>query len=85
MMLYILASAALLLAHRGQNERALQIYALVDSWQFVANSRWFIDVYRAPLLELTNASPDAITHTERQPKEALWQAATSLLEELNHA
>ena len=39
-----LPAVALLLADRGEVERAVEIYALVSRYPFVANSRWFEDV-----------------------------------------
>ena len=81
MMLYILASAATYYAQLGQLEKALEIYALVDSWEFAANSKWFIDVYQKPLLELTKTD-SIITPNERQPKDVLWEMAESILAEL---
>jgi tetratricopeptide (TPR) repeat protein len=39
-----LPATALLLADLGQVERAVEIYALVSRYPFVANSRWFEDV-----------------------------------------
>ena len=82
-MLYILASAALLLAVRGHIEKALEIYALVHSWAFVSNSVWFSDVYKKPLLSLCGIKEIAVK--ERQPKDILWQMAESLLAELKQA
>jgi tetratricopeptide (TPR) repeat protein len=39
-----LAMVALLLADQGEQERAVELYALVARYPFVANSRWFEDV-----------------------------------------
>ena len=39
-----LSAVALLLADRGQVERAVELYALASRYPFVANSRWFEDV-----------------------------------------
>jgi len=77
MMLYILASAALLLAVRGDIEKALKVYSLVQSWDFVLDSVWFSDVYKKPLLSLSGT--EDIIEKERQPKDTLWQMAESLL------
>ena len=83
MMLYILASAALLLAVRGEEEKALEVYTLVHSWKFVSNSIWFSDVYKKPLLSLGDT--EDIIVKERQPKDTLWKMAESLLAELKQA
>jgi DNA-binding SARP family transcriptional activator len=82
-MLYILASAALLLAVRGDTEKALKVYSLVHSWNFVSNSVWFSDVYKEPLLSLSGR--EEIVVKEQQPKEILWQMAESLLAEFGQA
>jgi len=83
MMLYLLASAALYLAVRGDTQKALEVYAYVHSWQFVSNSQWFSDVYLKPLLSLTGT--EEIFTKERQGKDALWQLAESLLSEAKQA
>ena len=83
MMLYILASAALLLAVRGYIEKALEVYSLVHSWAFVSNSVWFSDVYKKPLLSLSGT--EDIIVKERQTKDTLWQMAESLLADLKQA
>ena len=82
-MLYILASAALFLAVRGDTKKALEVYSLVHSWRFVSNSVWFSDVYKKPLL-LLSGSEDIIIVKERQPKDTLWKMAESLLAEARH-
>jgi tetratricopeptide (TPR) repeat protein len=40
----VLPVMALLLADRGETERAVELYALASRYPFVANSRWFEDV-----------------------------------------
>jgi DNA-binding SARP family transcriptional activator len=82
-MLYILASAALLLAVQGDTEKALEVYSLVHSWAFVSNSVWFSDVYKEPLLLLCGT--EEIIVKERQQKDTLWQMAESLLAEFRQA
>ncbi|MDF1519162.1 MAG: BTAD domain-containing putative transcriptional regulator [Brevefilum sp.] len=82
-MLYILASAALFLAVRGNTEKALEVYSLINSWQFVSNSVWFSDVYKKPLLSLIDT--EDIIVKERQPKDTLWKMAELLLAELKQA
>ena len=44
-LLEAMAAAAALLAERGEVERAVEIYALVNRHPYVANSRWFGDVF----------------------------------------
>jgi predicted ATPase/DNA-binding SARP family transcriptional activator len=43
-LMYALPAVALLLADRGEVERAVEVYALASRYPFVANSRWFEDV-----------------------------------------
>jgi tetratricopeptide (TPR) repeat protein len=43
-LVYALPAMALLLVDRGQQERAIELYALASGYPFVANSRWFEDV-----------------------------------------
>jgi tetratricopeptide (TPR) repeat protein len=43
-LLLALPGLALLLADRGEEERAVELYALASRYPFVANSRWFEDV-----------------------------------------
>jgi hypothetical protein len=44
MLMYAFPLAALLLADRGEVERAVEMYALALKYPFVANSQWFEDV-----------------------------------------
>jgi predicted ATPase/DNA-binding SARP family transcriptional activator len=43
-LLLVLPGIALLLADRGEKERAVELYALASRYPLVANSRWFEDV-----------------------------------------
>ena len=43
--LYALPAAALFLTHQGQQERAVEMYALASRHPHVANSQWFEDVF----------------------------------------
>jgi tetratricopeptide (TPR) repeat protein len=43
-LLYPVAAISLLLADRGEIERAVELYALASQERFVANSKWFADV-----------------------------------------
>lgn len=44
-MFYALSTATLLLAHQGKYERAIEIYSLILGYNFVANSKWFEDIF----------------------------------------
>jgi len=60
---YALSSTALLLAHRGEVEKALAVYSMVHKYDFVANSRWFADVYGSPIAALTAHLPPDVRAT----------------------
>jgi hypothetical protein len=47
--LHFLASAALWSVDRGEDARALELYALASQHPLVARSRWFEDVFGRPL------------------------------------
>jgi hypothetical protein len=48
---------ALLLAGEGENERAVELYALASRYPLVAESRWFSDVAGVTLAEVAAALP----------------------------
>ena len=54
---WTLPSAALLLVGRGENERAVELYALASRFPLVAESRWFADVAGNTLAEVAAALP----------------------------
>jgi DNA-binding SARP family transcriptional activator/predicted ATPase len=61
-----LAGIALLLADEGQTERAIELYALVSSQPFVANSRWFEDVAGQQLTPMAANLPKAVVTAARE-------------------
>lgn len=78
-MFYVLAAAALFMAKNGLRQEALDLYAKVHCWPFVANSQWFTDVYKEPLLELTQAKERELNTDVERSKDTLWQAAEEVL------
>ena len=44
-MFYALAAACLRLIQRGESYRAFEIYIMLSGYDFVANSKWFPDVF----------------------------------------
>jgi DNA-binding SARP family transcriptional activator/predicted ATPase len=56
-LLWALPAAALLLAGQGENERAVELYALASRYPLVAQSRWFADVVGNTLTEVAAALP----------------------------
>lgn len=84
-LLEAMAAAAAVLAARGEAERAVEIYALVNRHPYVANARWFADVFGS-LVENAAArlAPEAAAAAQaRGAALDLWQAARDLLAEYN--
>jgi tetratricopeptide (TPR) repeat protein len=82
--MYGLPAAALLLADRGQEERAVELYALASRYPFVANSRWFEDVAGRHLAAVAAALPSEVVAAAQERGQARDLDATvaELLEEL---
>ena len=82
-LLEAMAAAAAVLAERGEVERAVEIYALVNRHPYVANSRWFGDVFGS-LVDKAAARLEPAEVAAAQARGAaldLWQAARDLLAE----
>ena len=80
-LLQALPATALLLADRGEVERAVELYALASRYPSVANSRVFEDVAAAAAA----LPPDVISAAqERGRKQDLDQTIRELLDELAH-
>jgi tetratricopeptide (TPR) repeat protein len=80
-MFYALATVALLLAHEGQAERAIEVYNLISRYDFVANSQWFKDVF-GRYLESTAAKLDSQkvqAARERSKSLDVWETAQELI------
>jgi predicted ATPase/DNA-binding SARP family transcriptional activator len=56
-LLCAIPAMALLLAAAGENERAVELYALASRYPFVANSRWFASVAGDTLAEVATTLP----------------------------
>jgi tetratricopeptide (TPR) repeat protein len=56
-LLWALPATALLLADEGENERAVELYALASRYPIVAESRWFADVAGDTLAEVAATLP----------------------------
>jgi predicted ATPase/DNA-binding SARP family transcriptional activator len=82
--MYGLPIAALLLADRGAVERAVEVYACVSRYGFVANSRWFEDVAGQQLRAMAASLPaEAVESAEEQGRSQDWDVmAAELLSEL---
>jgi tetratricopeptide (TPR) repeat protein len=79
-----LPAIALLLADRGQIERAVELYALASRYPYVANSRWFEDVAGREISALTATLPPEVVAAAQARGRArdLWATAEELLAEL---
>jgi hypothetical protein len=56
-LLWALPATALLLAGEGENERAVELYALASRFPLVARSRWFTNVAGNTLADVAAALP----------------------------
>jgi tetratricopeptide (TPR) repeat protein len=80
-LLEAMAAAAAVLAERREVERAVEIYALLNRHEFVANARWFADVF-GQVVERAAADlpPDTVAAAQARGEALdLWQAAKDLL------
>jgi tetratricopeptide (TPR) repeat protein len=84
-LLYALPAAALLLADRGEAERAVEVYALAASHPFVAHSHWFEAVAGRQVADAAAELPPAVVEAAQARGQALdpWQTAADLAEELS--
>jgi hypothetical protein len=82
--LHALPAVALLLADRGEAERAVELYALASRYPFVASSRWFEDVAgKHTAAAATGLPPDAVAAAqERGRTRDLWATVEELPAEL---
>jgi hypothetical protein len=79
-----LPAATLLLADRGEPERAVELYALASRYPHVANSYWFEDVAGRHMAAVAATLPPEIVAAaqERGRARDLWATARELLVEL---
>ncbi len=85
-MLSALATMALLLAHKGSAEKALELQGLVTCYPVLANSRWFEDVYWQEIKVLTKDLPqETIEKALSRGREANpWETLEQLIILLSH-
>jgi tetratricopeptide (TPR) repeat protein len=81
---WTLLPMALLLADKGENERAVELYALASRFPLVAKSRWFADVAGKTLAEVAATLPAerVAVLEERGRARDLKTTAAELLAEL---
>ena len=57
---------ALLLADRGEAERSVELYALASRYGYVANSRWFEDVFGRPIAAAAASLPPEVVAVAKE-------------------
>ena len=57
---------ALLLANTGAQERAAELHALASRYPYVANSRWFEDVFGRHIGAVAATLPPEVAETARE-------------------
>ncbi len=82
--IYGLPAAALLLAGQGAAERAVEVYACVSRYEFVARSRWFEDLVGRPVAAAAAPLQAELVQAARERgRELEWHVtAAQLLAEL---
>ena len=66
LLLRSLCGIALLLAGVGERERAIELYALASRYPFVANSRWFYDVFGRHIDAIAATLPPEVAEAARE-------------------
>ena len=79
-----LSAIAILLADAGEHERAVDLYALSSRYPYVANSRWFQDVFGQHIEAIAAGLPPEVAEEARERGHARDLEATvkELLAEL---
>jgi predicted ATPase/DNA-binding SARP family transcriptional activator len=83
-LMWALPATALLLASEGENERAVELYALASRFPLVAKSRWFADVVGNQIAAIAATLPLDVVRAAQARGQAQdpWTTAAGLLEEL---
>jgi predicted ATPase/DNA-binding SARP family transcriptional activator len=78
--LYVLADYALLFALRGEIERAVELYSMLEVMPFVGNSAWFTQLFGLPIYAAAQNLPSEIATAARQRGQArdVWEVAGEL-------
>jgi tetratricopeptide (TPR) repeat protein len=81
---FTLPGLALLLSHRQEKERAVELYALAVRYPFVASSPWFEDVAGRHIAAVAASLPREVVAAaqERGRARDLWETADELLAQL---
>jgi len=83
-LVHVLPGIALLMADRGELERAVDLYALASTQGIVANSQWFEDIAGRQIAAAAKTlPPDVVAAAEARGRARdLWETAAELLAEL---
>jgi len=81
-MFYALGIMALMLAHRDQKIRSIEVYNMIFRYNFVANSKWFEDVYGRHLKAVADSMPKENVEAARIRAQSMdvWETVNTLLE-----
>lgn len=81
-MFYALATTALLLANRGREINAFEVYSLISRYNFVANSKWFEAIFGHHLDAVANNLPAENVDSARIQANSMdvWETVKELLE-----
>ena len=66
LLIELVPATALFLADAGEHERAVDLYALASCYPFVANSRWFEDVFGRHIDAIAATLPPEVTGAARE-------------------
>ena len=71
-----------MLAHREQEIRSIEVYNMIFRNNFVANSKWFEDVFGCHLEVVANSLPTEEVKTARIRAQSMgvWETVNTLLE-----
>jgi hypothetical protein len=80
-MFYALATTALSLANRGREIQAIEVFSLISRYNFVANSKWFEDVFGLHLDAVASNLPayDVDSARIRANSMDMWEIVNELL------
>jgi predicted ATPase/DNA-binding SARP family transcriptional activator len=84
-LMWALPATALLLEGEGENERAVELYALSSRFPLVAKSHWFADIVGNQIAAIAATLPPDVVRAAQARGQAqdLWATAAGLLEELS--
>jgi tetratricopeptide (TPR) repeat protein len=83
-LLHALPGIALLFADQGEIDRAVELYALASTFDWVAKSKWFADIAGDKIAAMAEGLPSEVVEAAkaRGRELDLWDTAKALLAEL---